>query len=333
MTEQSKNNRILLDECDRIHLFNALSLSYSWQYIANHTGYTVRTINAWKNGKTTIPYAAFVKLFQLSELEQPLPYTSVSVSEQRSRAGKLGGRVAYERYGLGDRQSRRKGGKQSYAHRKTSLSDIFTRQRLSCPSPSIELAEFIGIMLGDGSLSAYQTSVCCNTRDDADYIKYVSSLMHSLFGVRPKHYVRASSNCTVLVISSIELREQLVGRGLILGDKIKGGLHVPRWVKDNPDYMRLCLRGMFDTDGGIYLERHKRKSGRYEYPRMAFVSASEPLVQDIVTGLTQLGFRPKIRQSRYVVLDKFTDIQQYFTIVGSSNLKHLTRYAQFGGVG
>lgn len=326
-------NRIILAETDRLLLFNTLNQKYPRSEVANQIGYTTRTINAWKNGKNTIPQTVFIELMQLSGLQELSEYTVVSRFEQRSLAGKVGGRVAYDLYGLGDSQSRRKGGIQSYARRKDEPADIFTRQSVTCPAPNTHLAEFIGIMLGDGGVTEYQVSVSCNMRDDADYITYVSSLMERLFGVAPKHYVRVDKNCTILVISSIELREQLVGLGLILGDKIRGGLHIPQWIKDNPDYMRWCLRGLFDTDGGIYLERHKRKSGVYEYPRMAFVSASEPLVQDVVGGLIQLGLRPKIRQSRYVVLDKFTDIQQYFTIVGSSNLKHVTRYTQFGGVG
>lgn len=120
---------------------------------------------------------------------------------------------------------------------------------------------------------------------------------------------------------------------LIKGNKIKQGLKMPQWILENHTYAIACLRSMFDTDGGIFTERHKINGREYNYPKMAFVSASPMLVADITAVLSTLGFSAKVRQGKYVRLEKFTDIKQYFTIVGSNNPKHLRRYAQFGGVG
>ncbi len=49
--------------------------------------------------------------------------------------------------------------------------------------------------------------------------------------------------------------------------------------------------------------------------------------------LISLGIGAKIRGNRAVTIERFTDIQEYFRIVGSSNPKHVRRFAQFGGVG
>jgi len=50
-------------------------------------------------------------------------------------------------------------------------------------------------------------------------------------------------------------------------------------------------------------------------------------------SLDHLGIKSKIRGERVVSIEHFTEIQKYFTIVGSSNPKHVRRFISFGGVG
>lgn len=94
-----------------------------------------------------------------------------------------------------------------------------------------------------------------------------------------------------------------------------------------------CLRGIFDTDGSIFLETHRIKGVVYSCPRMTFVNASPPLVESIHKSLTTLDIHATKRGSRKVTIERFTDIDKYFKIVSSSNPKHLERYTTFGGVG
>jgi hypothetical protein len=60
---------------------------------------------------------------------------------------------------------------------------------------------------------------------------------------------------------------------------------IPPWVKERDEYLAACLRGLFETDGSIYVDRG--------YPMAMFVSACEPLAQDVATAMTKLGFRPR----------------------------------------
>lgn len=59
-------------------------------------------------------------------------------------------------------------------------SDVFIPTKYSK-----ELAEFIGIMLGDGNISPTQVSVCLGTKED-EYRDYIINLITKLFGAKPK---------------------------------------------------------------------------------------------------------------------------------------------------
>lgn len=238
-----------------------------------------------------------------------------------------------KRFTLGTTDSRRRGGIASYEVRRANKNDIFTRKKIHIPLQSEGLAEFLGIMIGDGGVNKYQVSIALNLKSDWEYCGYVAKLIHTLFGVTATLQIRATRNCVVLVVSSAHLVDFLVQSGLPKGHKIRNGLDMPDWIKDDPRYSTACLRGIFDTDGGIYQEVHKYRAKRYAYARMAFVSASPPLVESIFNHLNYLGLQPKVRGSQRVLVERFTDVDEYFRIVGSSNPKHIHRFTTFGGVG
>ena len=332
MTEQYKE-RVHLDADTRSALFSKSLSCIFVEELAATLNCSSRTIRSWKAGHTSLPLEVFRYLIELSGIKEPVPHTVISVAQQRSKAGSKGGKMSYSRYGLGSTQSRQKGGNESYRKRRDSEGDIFTRHRIKPTVYSNSLAELMGIMIGDGCITRYQVSVSCNSVDDKEYVDYVADLMLKLFGLAASKTIRTTSRCATLTISSIALSERLVALGLPLGDKLRYGLRMPPWILADEEYARWCLRGIFDTDGGVYAEKHTIREVSYSYPRMTFVSASPELVSDIAFCLQRIGFVPTINSGRYVKLSKFTDIKEYFTIVGSSNPKHLRRIAKFGGVG
>ena len=83
-----------------------------------------------------------------------------------------------------------------------------------------------------------------------------------------------------------------------------------------------------DTDGCIFYECHNIKSKKYCYPRLSFVTASEPLKNSVVAILHKLNLNPKVRNAnkRYIQIEDKEKIKEYFKVVGSSNPKHLNKY-------
>lgn len=316
-----------------IRIFSALSdHGYPISKIAFDLHVSQRTLRDWRSGRHTMPSNSLNYLLSIAGLGG-LPDSSVIYiddHDQKSKAGKEGARKYWEKYSqLGDALSRVKGGQVSYDKRKLLPNDIFSRNSILKPSQNISLAEFVGIMIGDGNISSYQVTIALNMYDDADYAIFISQLAKQLFDAHPSLYHRTKSNCTIIAISSVELVEFLVGLGLPLGDKIRGGVCIPEWVSSNSAYTIACLRGIFDTDGGVYFEKHKRGGKMYEYVRLAYTSGSPALLEDIFMLLRSLGINAKKRGHNRVRIENFTDIEKYFKILGSSNTKHTTRYLSF----
>lgn len=207
------------------------------------------------------------------------------------------------------------------------------RTSVFLPELSDKLAEMIGILIGDGGMTKYQVTVTLGIDADSTYAPFVVQLMQSLFRIQPSVHIREARGCIVIILSSVVHVELLCQLGLKIGNKLKQGLDIPQWVKDDKEFYVACLRGIFDTDGCVYQEVHKRKSGVYRYTRLSFVSASPILRHAILMLLGDLGIRAKIRGNRSVNIERFTDIEEYFRIVGSNNPKHIRRYVTFGGVG
>ncbi|HEY1646000.1 MAG TPA: hypothetical protein VGF75_06590, partial [Candidatus Saccharimonadales bacterium] len=234
---------------------------------------------------------------------------------------------------LGTTEGRRLGGINSYNNRKNEISGIFTPKVVSKPAKSVALAEFIGILIGDGGVTKYQVTIALNSTVDYEYSLFVSKLVHQLFHLEPFLTKRKKMNYTTITVSSVELVKFLKTRGILEGDKIRQGLDIPNWIKGNKLYAAACIRGIFDTDGCIFAERHKKGEKVYSYPRWFLVSASPFLRDSMHEILTDLDFSPKIRNNRSVNLESSVDILKYFESIGTHNPKHLRRYRNFGGVG
>jgi len=328
--------RVSFSNKDRIQFFTELQQkNIGLRQIAEITGVSVRTISDWKRGKYTIPSQHFETIVSAAQIDQGSINPLVMKDWwHNGEAGKKGAAIRMQKYGsLGTSEGRRLGGINSYLSRKGKMDGIFTPKIIRKPVKNKLFAEFIGILIGDGGLTQYQVVVTTNSVDDYEYSLFVAKLIERLFDVKPSLSKRKNQNCITIVVSSVELVKFLKLNGVLQGDKIRQNLDIPRWILENRKYAIACLRGIFDTDGCIFQECHAIKQKRYCYPRWALVSASPYLRASIHEILIDLEFCPKIRNNRSVNLESFSDIQEYFRVIGTSNPKHLSRFRSFGGVG
>ena len=157
-----------------------------------------------------------------------------------------------------------------------------TRSDIVIPSEySPALAEFFGIMLGDGTLSHYQAVVTLGTKELA-YAEYVILLMDKLFSVRPKIGVRKNGYRDVYM-GSTALTAWLRSGGLVR-NKVASQVDIPNWIFSDDRYMQGFLRGFFDTDGSVY----RLKFGI----QVSFTNHSAPLLNSVRSALILLGYHP-----------------------------------------
>lgn len=162
---------------------------------------------------------------------------------------------------------------------------------------------------------------------DRDYAQYIINLFEAIFGFKPSWCERSDCNAIDLMLSGVNLIEELEKWGFIRGDKVKHRVDFPRWIWDDVEFQKSCARGLMDTDGGCYFHKHRSNGLMYQNFGMSFTNKSLPIVQSVAKVLKFLGFKYSVvRQGTQIYLYDFKEIKRYFYLVGSHNPKNWKKF-------
>ncbi len=295
-----------------------------------------RSMSDWIHERYSLPLNVLQAILKKYPAVCPPRVVTRSAFWYTSDAGRHGGIAHYKKYGTvaPDEEKRRRAWLKWWKRKgQYNKNSYFCIRPVVIPKRNSSLAEFVGIMIGDGGITERQVTVTLNYKDDKKYILFVLFLMRSLFGTQPSIYRRESESVDNLTISRTKLVRFCLSIGLKKGNKLKQNLDIPSWVQKNEKFAKACVRGIMDTDGCVFAECHNVGRKRYCYPRLSITSASPQLLDSIADILRKFGFSPRIRMNRSVNLERREDIMRYFKTIGSSNPKHLRRLKQSGGVG
>src|SRR3989344_356388 len=166
---------------------------------------------------------------------------------------------------------------------KGGLNSSGSLKIIAKPQESKELAELIGIILGDGHVHSYikdkkvrcySIKIAGDSRNDKNYLlNYVSPLVFKLFKDQPKIVYAKKINEMFIVSYSKNMVGFLNEKGLKSGNKKINEQTIPNWILSNNSYLVSCLRGLFDTDGSVhYISKNNRNI------RISFTSYILPLL-------------------------------------------------------
>jgi intein/homing endonuclease len=199
-----------------------------------------------------------------------------------------------------------------------------------------KLAELIGILLGDGSLSLKENNlnlnnrlkISFNSRDDSEYISYVRNLLQELFKIEPRLKYRKGENTADLFIFKKEIILFLVNKvGLKLSPKWNKAVIPKKFMSNNLDI--LVLRGYFDTDGCLVTTNNNG----IIYPRLEMKISPSPMQNQFIKILEKYDFnfgvygigKGKVR----IQMNGKTQLEKWVKLVGFSNQKHLDKLKRF----
>ncbi|MBI2135840.1 hypothetical protein HYU06_02100 [Candidatus Woesearchaeota archaeon] len=200
----------------------------------------------------------------------------------------------------------------------------------------IKLAEMIGILLGDGSLSLKENNpksinrlqITLNSRDDLEYISYVKTLLHELLGIQPHLKFRKNENAADLRIYRKEIINFLIKNiGLKLSPKWERAVIPAKFLENNLD--TYVIRGYFDTDGSLVTTNNNGTI----YPRLEMKVCPSPMQNQFIQILKKYNFKfgvynigkGKVR----IQLNGKEQLKKWLCIIGSSNQKHLDKVKRF----
>jgi len=217
-----------------------------------------------------------------------------------------------------------------------SKNDI--KRNLKLPEyPSKELAEFMGIMFGDGFANYYPyqhkylLEIAGDSRFDKDFLKnYAKNLINDLFNLEPSFYLSKTRNSMNLRIISKGLITYLFRIGFKNGKK--GQIEVPFWISSNRDLMLSFLKGIADTDCSIHFRENK-------YPIITFGSISKPLVSDVFNVLKKEQFELNnfYKETRFdrrtnknytiykIRLNGHKNLKNWMKLISFRNSRHLNK--------
>ena len=219
------------------------------------------------------------------------------------------------------------------------------KRNLKLPKNSKELAEFFGILTGDGYINYYSNKheyvieISGHSEDDSEYFQYLSDLFLKLFNVKPCLYIRNNQNSAYLRLRSKGVFYFLKGLGFVIGRKEQIG--IPSWIWENDRYMYNFLRGLIDTDGSFILK--KRNKFAPPYPVIKICSKSYSLINTVSLWMKNKGFslwsgKEIKKDNRNGVITKLyrleisgnRNFKKWLKFIGFSNYKHIKKMGREG---
>ena len=205
------------------------------------------------------------------------------------------------------------------------------RKQVTLPSHSVELAEFFGIMIGDGGINnSWQANITLNSIKDLDYSRYVYKLIKRLFSITPYGFTYKTKNALRILINSTSIVDFLISQGLLQGDKLAQGLSIPTWILQDETYKSACVRGLLDTDGCLYIHKHVVAKKPYRNIGLAFSSYSPRLIYQVAAIFEENGIMPHIStRGTDIYIYRAASVARYLDVFGSSNPRISSVYAEW----
>ena len=201
------------------------------------------------------------------------------------------------------------------------LKDNYLKKRSGVSLPkrySKDIAEFFGIMLGDGHISHFQVVVCLGTKEEK-YALHVKSLIEKIFKTKAKIALRRDGYRDVYLGSTV-ITSWLLRQGLVF-NKVKSQVDVPIWIFSKKKFMNNFLRGFFDTDGSVY----KLKFGI----QISLTNHSFPILVSLHKMLSTLGYNPSVINTHRIYLTRIKDLKRFFQEIQPKNPKHTRRFEEY----
>lgn len=185
----------------------------------------------------------------------------------------------------------------------------------------IRLAEFFGILLGDGSVTRYYVKIYLNRKKERDYALFVKKLAKELFtGVPITCQQRLNEGTIEIQISAKDVCDYLKNKGFDSKKRI-----IPLWIIKNKKFLKATIRGLFDTEGSVGIKYFHGKNGNYIYKQLTVTNKNENILRFLENYLTMFGYKPTKNSGKNIYISNESDIERYMKDIGSHNAKIINK--------
>ncbi|HRH32784.1 MAG TPA: LAGLIDADG family homing endonuclease [bacterium] len=171
-----------------------------------------------------------------------------------------------------------------------------------------DLAELIGVTLGDGHICIYprteELRIISNSNNPG-FISRYALLIDKVFSKKAYIIKNSKSNSTKIGIYEKYISQRL---GVPAGARKYLKIEVPRWIIQNRLFIVRYLRGLYEAEGCFAVH-----PGTYTY-KMMFSNRNTSLLDNVYYLLIKLGFHPH-RSTNLIQISKKDEVFRLKTLL------------------
>jgi intein/homing endonuclease len=219
---------------------------------------------------------------------------------------------------------------------------------------SKELAEIIGIHVGDGCISINKNyseyAISGDINEEREYYDTVVTPLYNEFifypllgkNIFPKEYFK--NGTYGIIVFNKRVTNYFLKLGLISGSKLD--CSIPKVILQDKNTWVPFLRGLFDTDGSIYFNKNystKVENRKHNRPRIKLGLTSEKVIYEVYFILKNLNFAPYLKPAYKgkrdknpvysIILQRVKDVNRFVYEIGFNNSKHMTKWKIYKKLG
>src|SRR3989339_1182025 len=321
-------------EENRISFFNSVKnkTGKSWKDLRTELKIPKASFDNYKSGKLLIPENIFLRLLDFLNSEDKDTFIKV-IEKMHDNFGQIiGGKSAYK-INFKKFQEGRLKGLNKITKNKYKEKIIFNLKLTP------EICEFIGAYIGDGTFNVYKNKTyrvefAGDKRYDLQY--YNNKIIPAIRTIDPDiepHFYNSylKENAVRIVFYSKRLFTFLKDFIGFPPGKKTFTISIPEKIikSNNPILIYSTIRGIFDTDGGVFID--KRSKYKKPYPRIFLQTVSKPLYEQLVYYLSKefklyTRFNP-IRNIYIIEIYTINQVKKWMSLIGFSNTRHLNKLA------
>jgi hypothetical protein len=304
-------------------------LKVSWEDLAKNLDVNLGTLSkSYLYERCNLPEKVFNKILRLLNLrkEEALKEYYVKIIEMENPIGKKG--IGKQRNNFNPIKISYNKNDLSLNISKLNYSIYDKKKKIKFPDKiTPELAEEIGMHLGDGHLSGkrFEYRLKGNPKDEKEYYDdYIKRLFKNIYNleIKPRQFEQ-SYGFEIKSKALWEYKTKILG--IKPGNKEK--ITIPKKLKvNNIKILTSFIRGLFDTDGSLIFK--SRYGYKNYYPEIHLTLFSKKLIEEVGEIIKMLGFKPGIYYSkRYGTIQLYGigAFKRYENLIGWSSYKNLNR--------
>ena len=305
----------------------------TWKEFSEILGLCKSVFQRYFYGLLLLPQDLFEKLLSSLPAERQDFFSGKVFKKAKNWGAAKGGRVLFEKYPE-EFKKRRENGLKKLKELGIAGGKIKSEIDKNIPL-SEELCEFVGAFIGDGFLGGMKTvGISGNSDLDKEYLGFQMKNINLLFGLEGKIFKRTNSKSVELRFNSKRFCEFMIDRfGFPKGVKTYT-VKIPEEILNSEEkFVFAAIRGIFDTDGCVFLDR--RKIYKKPYPRISLQIVSKNLAEQLFVVLSRTfsvykGFNAS-RQSHYIEVYGIEQLQKWMRLIGFSNERNLRKVREASG--